>query len=166
MTKDEIKASRSMTDVIGMYGFRPNRQGFICCPFHKEKTASMKINKDKFHCFGCGQHGDIFAFVQLVEQCDFKTAFKVLGGSYQGKTERPVIRKIEYNKRLKATEENQKNRLLKEYIEACEKLHFYQKAVDYAPRDSEIYATALKETVYLEYIIEEIDKELVKRGRK
>lgn len=83
MTKEEIKDLYSMRDILGRYGLpQPNRAGFICCPFHKEKTASMKIYKDSYHCFGCGENGDIFSFVQKMEDVDFRTAFKMLGGTY------------------------------------------------------------------------------------
>jgi DNA primase len=42
----------------------------------------MKIYPDSFYCFGCGAHGDIFAFVQKMEGISFKDAFKSLGGTY------------------------------------------------------------------------------------
>ena len=61
MTTDEIKAMHSMREVVEGYGFRPNRSGFIRCPFHKgDRTASLKIYKDNFYCFGCEVGGDIF----------------------------------------------------------------------------------------------------------
>lgn len=83
MTTDEIKQSVSMSEVVERYGYHPNRAGFIYCPFHKEKTASMKIYKDSYNCFGCGRSGDVFSFVMGMEHCDFKTAYKALGGSYK-----------------------------------------------------------------------------------
>ena len=87
MTAEEIKSSMSMRDVAERYGTRIDRKGFCCCPFHREKTPSMKIYKDSYHCFGCGASGDIFSFVMGMEHCDFKTAFKNLGGTYEKKTE-------------------------------------------------------------------------------
>ena len=82
MDREEIKQSRSMGDVVALYGLHPNRAGFICCPFHKEKTASLKIYKDSFYCFGCGASGDIFEFVERMEGVSFKDAFLLLGGDY------------------------------------------------------------------------------------
>lgn len=82
MDREELKQSKSMADVVALYGLRPNRSGFICCPFHKEKTASMKIYKDSFYCFGCGASGDIFKFVERMEGVSFKDAFLLLGGDY------------------------------------------------------------------------------------
>jgi hypothetical protein len=81
MTAEEVKARYSMDDLLERYGYKKNRAGFICCPFHKEKTPSMKIYADSFHCFGCGKHGDIFDFVMFQENCGFREAFKSLGGT-------------------------------------------------------------------------------------
>lgn len=84
MTKEEIKALYSMRDILERYGLpQPNRAGFICCPFHKEKTASMKIYQKDFHCFGCGTGGDIFTFIMEMENLSFKEAFISLGGTYE-----------------------------------------------------------------------------------
>lgn len=87
MTTDEIKQSVSIHEVVEKYGIRIDKKGFCCCPFHREKTPSMKIYKDSYHCFGCGASGDIFSFVQKIDNCDFKTAFKSLGGTYEKKSD-------------------------------------------------------------------------------
>ena len=83
MTREEIKQTYSMTNIVERYGLRPNRAGFIRCPFHKgDHTASLKIYKDSFYCFGCGASGDIFQFVMLMDGISFKDAFVTLGGHY------------------------------------------------------------------------------------
>lgn len=87
MNSEEIKATYSMRDVLERYGLRPNRSGFICCPFHKEKTASMKIYQDSFYCFGCGAHGDVFDFVGAMDGLSFRETFLDLGGTYEHKKE-------------------------------------------------------------------------------
>ena len=48
------------------------------CPFHGERTPSFTVNRDKgfFHCFGCGQGGDVFKFVELQEGVGFQDAVK------------------------------------------------------------------------------------------
>lgn len=88
MNVDEIKNAYSMRDVVNKYGIDVNRTGFCKCCFHKgDNTASMKIYKDSYHCFACGANGDIFTFVQGMDNCDFKTAFYSLGGTYQKPTD-------------------------------------------------------------------------------
>lgn len=80
MTSEEIKEKYSMSEILERYGFKPNRAGFICCPFHREKSPSMKIYAKSFYCFGCGKHGDIFDFVAGMENCNFSEAYRSLGG--------------------------------------------------------------------------------------
>lgn len=87
MTKEEIKEATTMFDILARYGLHPNRAGFIQCPFHTgDRQASLKVYKKDFNCFGCGANGDIFTFVQLMEQVDFKEAFRILGGTYEKPT--------------------------------------------------------------------------------
>lgn len=86
MTKEEIKRQYSMIDILHRYGLQPNRAGFIKCPFHREKTGSMKIYRDNYYCYGCGETGDIFTFVMKMDGLSFKDAFVSLGGHYD-KTE-------------------------------------------------------------------------------
>lgn len=86
MTKDEIKAEVSMRDVLARYGLAANRTGFIRCPFHRgDREASMKVYDRDFHCFGCGENGDVFSFVMKMENCSFSDAFQLLGGTYEHK---------------------------------------------------------------------------------
>lgn len=81
MTADEIKESCKMIDVVERYGLRPDRHGFLNCVFHTgDNTASLKIYKDSFYCFGCHASGDIFTFVQKMDNCSFKQAVRSLGG--------------------------------------------------------------------------------------
>jgi DNA primase len=50
------------------------------CPFHKEKTPSFSVHATRqfFHCFGCGQSGDVFSFVQKIENITFPEAIRAL----------------------------------------------------------------------------------------
>ena len=60
---DSVKAAVTMHDVSRAYGYRPNRAGYISCPFHAEKTPSLKLHERTFHCFGCGFGGTVIDFV-------------------------------------------------------------------------------------------------------
>lgn len=84
MTAEEIKERYSMHDILSMYGMQTNRNGYICCPFHKgDHTPSLKVYQRDFYCFACGASGDIFTFVQKMDNLSFKEAFRLLGGDYQ-----------------------------------------------------------------------------------
>lgn len=82
-----MKDMYTMKEIVKRYGFQPNRAGFIRCPFHSgDNSPSMKIYEKNFHCYACGANGDIFTFVQKMDNCDFKTAFYSLGGTYEKPT--------------------------------------------------------------------------------
>ncbi len=84
MTKEEIKETYSMKNILSRYGMAPNRSGFIRCPFHAgDNQASLKVYDRDFNCFACGANGDIFTFVQMMEQVSFREAYQILGGTYE-----------------------------------------------------------------------------------
>lgn len=79
---EEVKQLVSMTDAARFYGSEPNRSGFVCCPFHAEKTASMKLYERDFHCFGCGAHGDVVDFVSMLFNLEPLAAVKRLNEDF------------------------------------------------------------------------------------
>ena len=79
---DDIKNSNDIVDIISQYVIlkRSGRNFFGLCPFHKEKTPSFSVSPDKqiFHCFGCGQGGNVIHFVSKIENVDFKESIEIL----------------------------------------------------------------------------------------
>jgi DNA primase len=61
---------------------RRGREFAGLCPFHNEKTPSFYVVEDKnfFHCFGCGAHGDAIGFVMRADNLDFLEAVEKLAG--------------------------------------------------------------------------------------
>ena len=55
----QIKMAVSVKEAAEYYGLEVNRGYMVCCPFHNDRTPSMKLNEDYFYCFGCGAHGDV-----------------------------------------------------------------------------------------------------------
>lgn len=51
-----------------------------CCPFHNEKTPSFTVSQDKqfYHCFGCGAHGNAISFIMEFEKLEFPEAIEEL----------------------------------------------------------------------------------------
>lgn len=78
----DIKDRLNVADVISGYIQIKKAGGNFkaLCPFHHEKSPSLQISPQKqiWHCFGCGEGGDIFGFVMKYENVDFKEALKML----------------------------------------------------------------------------------------
>ncbi len=62
---EQVKSELNMLDVAKFYGASVSH-GMCLCPFHNEKTPSMKIYENNFHCFGCGEHGDVIDFTAKI----------------------------------------------------------------------------------------------------
>ena len=75
---EEINDRLRMSDVVSNCGLQVNRAGFVCCPFHHEKTPSMKIYDKSYYCFGCHSHGKAIDFAQKFYNLSFKDACRRL----------------------------------------------------------------------------------------
>jgi DNA primase len=81
---EEIRNRLSVSEIAGkrLRLTRAGREFKACCPFHNEKTPSFYINDDKqfFHCFGCGAHGDVIGFTMRHDRLSFPEAVEQLAG--------------------------------------------------------------------------------------
>ncbi|ACV21982.1 DNA primase [Slackia heliotrinireducens] len=83
--EDDIRKVREASDLVAIVGDRvPLRQRgrdfWGCCPFHNEKTPSFKVdpNTQLWHCFGCGEGGDVISFVMKLDDIGFADAVREL----------------------------------------------------------------------------------------
>jgi len=80
---DEVRARTDIAELIGRTVTlrRAGRSYSGLCPFHNEKSPSFSVVPDKgiFHCFGCGEGGDAFAFLMKSRGVSFFEAVKELG---------------------------------------------------------------------------------------
>lgn len=95
---DEIKDRLDIVDVIQSY-VRLKKAGAshkALCPFHTEKTPSFSVSQEKqmWYCFGCGEGGDIFTFVEKIENVEFADALRIMAdrAGVQFKKEDPRLR--------------------------------------------------------------------------
>ncbi|MEE0968186.1 MAG: CHC2 zinc finger domain-containing protein [Clostridia bacterium] len=77
-----IKDRLKMREVLERYGYTADRKGFICCPFHNEKTPSMRIYEKDYHCFGCQEHGDIITFIQKLFGLSFQDTLRKIDADF------------------------------------------------------------------------------------
>lgn len=75
-----------MLEVVGPYVSLKKSGGTYMgrCPFHQEKTASFSVDPGRklYYCFGCGEGGDVFSFIQSKEGLDFADVVAMLAEKY------------------------------------------------------------------------------------
>ena len=80
---ERVRAANDLAQVAAGYGIQLKRAGanlIALCPFHDERTPSFNIRSadQYFHCFGCGEKGDVFALVRKLEKIEFPEAVRLL----------------------------------------------------------------------------------------
>jgi len=121
---DEIKQRINIVEVVQEYlplkKAGTNWKGL--CPFHSEKSPSFMVSEDRmiFHCFGCGEGGDVFTFLMKMEGYEFPEVLKLLADRAGVKIERRDP-KIQHEKNL-----------LAEIVELASR--FYQKVLTDSPQ--------------------------------
>lgn len=132
-----VKENVTAKQVAEYYGFRVNRNNMMCCPFHKDKNPSMKIEK-RYYCFGCGEQGDATSFVaKYFNLTPKKAALKIVqdfGLSYDSSFRAPskVIKPVKTKEQMLKEEQNHCFRILSEYYHLLLKWK-----IKYAPKEME-----------------------------
>lgn len=80
---NDVRDKVSISDIIGQRVKLIRKGGgnyMGLCPFHNEKTPSFSVNESKgfYHCFGCGAHGDVFAFLMNMDKLSFTESIETL----------------------------------------------------------------------------------------
>lgn len=168
-----------MKDICDRYGISVNRASFAVCPFHTEKTPSLKIYKKDFHCFGCGAHGTVIDFVMQLHGIEFASAITRLNFDFQlglpigrqlSRREKNALRDAERarerEKRVKLLEERQARAELEKLIAMWQILDTAKTRL--APKDPDaelnpFFLDALHHKEYLEHLIDEKEEEMRRR---
>ena len=183
---DQVKSLVTIQEVAERYGFQPNRAGYICCPFHNEKTASLKLYDGQrgFHCFGCGAGGTVIDFVMKLFDIPFRQAILRINADFAlGLTwdkPDPAARSAVLEARRRETRRKAElERLEEKHRElAAEHRGWWDVLKYFSPTREDIeagyihplYAEAVKKQPYLEYLLDELEEEIAEvkavRGRK
>jgi DNA primase len=114
-----VKQQADIVRVVGDYVQlkKAGAQNFSgLCPFHQEKTASFSVHATRqfFHCFGCGASGDIFTFVQKIENISFPEAIRLVAQKFDIK-----LPKMQYSSEHEAADAKLRGQLIEMHERAC-----------------------------------------------
>lgn len=79
---ETIEAAVTPRQAAEHYGLRVLPNGMTCCPFHRDRHPSMKLNEDYFFCFGCGARGDVIDFTARLFGISLKDAAEKLAADF------------------------------------------------------------------------------------
>jgi len=98
----DIKNAADIVEIITDYVvLKKTGKNYVgLCPFHSEKTPSFTVSSEKqiFHCFGCGEGGNVFTFLMKKDGLSFPDAIRLIGKRYG--IEIPEKRHKEKNRRF------------------------------------------------------------------
>ena len=155
---EAVKQSVSTRDAAAFYGIEVKRNGMACCPFHDDKNPSMKVDQ-RFHCFGCGEDGDVIDFIAKLFDLSSKEAAEKLAQDFgliydsQAPPRRRYVR--QKNEAQKFREDRQRcYRVLSDYYYLLKKWE-----ADNSPRTPEEephprFVEAIQKKTYVEYLLD------------
>ena len=155
---EAVKQSVSTRDAAAFYGIEVKRNGMACCPFHDDKNPSMKVDQ-RFHCFGCGEDGDVIDFTAKLFDLSPKEAAEKLAQDFgliydsQAPPRRRYVR--QKTEAQKFREDRQRcYRVLSDYYYLLKKWE-----ADNSPRTPEEkphprFVEAIHKKTYVEYLLD------------
>ena len=157
---EAVKQSVTTRQAASFYGIRVGRNGMACCPFHNDRTPSMKVD-NRFYCFGCGASGDVIDFAASLHGLGKREAAVRLaedfGVSYEKSGNAPPVRRAPPRptpeQRFRQTEKYC-FRVLSDYLHLLE--HW---KTAYAPQPQDavwhpLFVEALQRISYTEYLLD------------
>ena len=155
---EAVKQSVSTREAAAFYGIKVSRTGMACCPFHDDKNPSMKVDQ-RFHCFGCGEDGDVIDFTAKLFDLSPKEAAEKLAQDFgliydsQAPPRRRYVR--QKTEAQKFREDRQRcYRVLSDYYYLLKKWE-----ADNSPRTPEEephprFVEAIQKKTYVEYLLD------------
>ena len=155
---EAVKQSVSTRDAAAFYGIEVKRNGMACCPFHDDKNPSMKVDQ-RFHCFGCGEDGDVIDFTAKLFDLSSKEAAEKLAQDFgliydsQAPPRRRYVRQKTEAQQFR--EDRQRcYRVLSDYYHLLKKW-----GIDHSPRTPEEephprFVEAIHKKIYVEYLLD------------
>ena len=88
---EAVKAAVTPRMAAARYGLPIQQGSMVCCPFHADRTPSMKLNEDYFYCFGCGASGDVIDLAARLFSLSGYDAAKKLAADFSITGQKPSI---------------------------------------------------------------------------
>ena len=155
-----VKMNISTIDAAERYGIEVNRHGKALCPFHNDRHPSLFVADDHYHCYACGEHGDVIDLTAKLYGLSLYDAAKKLAYDFGITQDNPPDKVMQKNQNRKSEAQR-----LRENEKLCfSALMEYMKLLQewkllYAPRTPEEtwhphFIEACDRLDYVEYLVD------------
>ena len=152
----DVKAAVTARQAAEVYGLRIEKNGLACCPFHRDKNASLKVD-DRFYCFSCGATGDAVDLTMQLLGLPAKEAASRLAADFDVDVDETNPRETHpYHPKVFHQTKHKAHKTLMEYLfllRAWEKENAPQNMdEDWHP----LFCEALQNKDYIGYLLDEL----------
>ena len=92
-----VKAAVTVRQAAEHYGLQVNRNGMALCPFHNDCHPSLYVSDDHYHCFACGEHGDVIDLTAKLFDLRLYDAARKLASDFHLAPDKPLPESIRQN---------------------------------------------------------------------
>ena len=107
-----VKAAVTLRQAAEHYGLQVRRNGMTCCPFHNDRHPSLYVSDDHYHCFACGEHGDVIDLTAKLFDLRLYDAARKLASDFHLAPDKPlpeaIRREKEHKTRAQRLRENER----------------------------------------------------------
>ena len=96
-----VKAAVTVRQAAEHYGLQVRRNGMTCCPFHNDRHPSLYVSDDHYHCFACGEHGDVIDLTAKLFDLRLYDAARKLASDFHLAPGKPLPEAIRWKKEHK-----------------------------------------------------------------
>ena len=96
-----IKENVNLREAAERYGVEVNHYGMALCPFHNDRHPSLYVADDHYHCFACGEHGDVIDFVSKLFRLSLYDAAQKLAADFHLTPDKPPSAAALHAKRIR-----------------------------------------------------------------
>ena len=97
-----VKASINTREAAARYGVEVNRHGKALCPFHNDRHPSLFVDDDHYHCYACGEHGDVIDFTAKLYGLSLYDAAKKLAYDFGITQDKPPTKAMQEKQNRKS----------------------------------------------------------------
>ena len=107
-----VKAAVTVSQAAEHYGLQVSRNGMALCPFHNDRHPSLYVSDDHYHCFACGEHGDVIDLTAKLFGLRLYDAAQKLASDFHFAPDKPlpeaIRRKIKHKTKAQQLRENER----------------------------------------------------------